>query len=1055
MSVRSQRPGKFRLHALITLLLSITMLAAGCSGSDENNNANNDNNHAHEDVGHDADPGDDVDDVDDADDSDTDLTDTGEQDSGDTDIDPPDTTPELPDFEWPAPTAPIELQPHESWKSRIDYWEDPFIVGDYMEVRWVKFSVLMGDPGYVIFQNSATYPFHYHFATERLAPFQGMSHNDFDAISLYEQDQEIILGAVLFPPQQRTNEIGIQLVRQDEYHPEMVKIIHDLVKNSIDAREPITPFYFPAYEQVPSTVYWADAYQERNITVSSVDRWIEGNSCYSPGWAYGRLVHVDSENIDAAYRDGTLTSSDILLTDGVPAEIPHLAGVISLSPGVPNSHVAILASSFNIPYVYLRTEADRQQALELVDQHIILRARPGFSGTQNCAIKLADAENLPIDVVDELQNAKKVTPISYPAKQPAGHYAVPTDALMPEDSSFYGGKAANFGMIRRAVPNNTPLPTPMAFSFDLWDEFLDQTLASGKTLRAEIAERLAPFSTYPPQIDALDDTLKEIRNIFKDDTEFTQAQIDGILDALSDFDDLTRTRFRSSTNVEDSEHFTGAGLYESSTGCKADDLDDDDTGPSLCDPDRATERGIFRAIRHTFASFYNLNAYLERLRHGVDESEVGMAMLVHYSDPDPTEIANGVVTVSVNGASANLTIVTQPGAASVTNPSDNARPEIVTAQALSIGTYFELVQRSELLTVGQTTLQWEDEYQELAGYIMAVVQEFKAAHPSKSRFLLDLEYKKLEPGKIIIRQVREIPRIDSNAQTTPILINLPRKLCAAQGESSNVAGIHRNKMQWLLNMNSVVLTPENRDQNQIQDISGGMLVDADIISMQGSPATWQDAAFDSDEQNTINYWSYGQGAQKRDYALRINIPTQVRMQDSPIVFTSDFWLSLHTTYATPQPRIEYFGGLQSTTEDTVLLTDCTHDLQLDNTFIPREALVPFGANITATTSYWWPPAPTGITAGYTAPLVRFDQTVIEGIGDAPITLTDYYAQTYRPQHHNFSEDFYFDFLLEPTLSAEVLAELQALDIRALVHTANGSYFVGFDGNFRPANAVTE
>ena len=31
-------------------------------------------------------------------------------------------------------------------------------------------------------------------------------------------------------------------------------------------------------------------------------------------------------------------------------------------------------------------------------------------------------------------------------------------------------------------------------------------------------------------------------------------------------------------------------------------------------------------MRKVYASFYNLNAYLERLRHGVNEAEVGMAL---------------------------------------------------------------------------------------------------------------------------------------------------------------------------------------------------------------------------------------------------------------------------------------------------------------------------------------------------------------------------------------------------------------------------------------------
>ena len=56
-------------------------------------------------------------------------------------------------------------------------------------------------------------------------------------------------------------------------------------------------------------------------------------------------------------------------------------------------------------------------------------------------------------------------------------------------------------------------------------------------------------------------------------------------------------------NVEDSEHFTGAGLYDSYSGCLMDDLDGDSTGPSQCDPAEPQERGVFRAIHKVYASF--------------------------------------------------------------------------------------------------------------------------------------------------------------------------------------------------------------------------------------------------------------------------------------------------------------------------------------------------------------------------------------------------------------------------------------------------------------------
>ena len=124
--------------------------------------------------------------------------------------------------------------------------------------------------------------------------------------------------------------------------------------------------------------------------------------------------------------------------------------------------------------------------------------------------------------------------------------------------------------------------------------------------------------------------LTDIRELIKTEGMFSEEQRSAVLAALEPFDANRKIRFRSSTNVEDSDQFVGAGLYDSFSGCVADDTDANDDGPSHCDPEKDGERGVFRAIRKVYASFYNDNAFLERLRHGVDETAAGMAVLVYY-----------------------------------------------------------------------------------------------------------------------------------------------------------------------------------------------------------------------------------------------------------------------------------------------------------------------------------------------------------------------------------------------------------------------------------------
>src|SRR5690606_14894396 len=88
-------------------------------------------------------------------------------------------------------------------------------------------------------------------------------------------------------------------------------------------------------------------------------------------------------------------------------------------------------------------------------------------------------------------------------------------------------------------------------------------------------------------------------------------------------------RFRSSSNAEDGAFFNGAGLYDSYSGCLADDLDADDAGPSHCDAHELKERGVCRALRKVWASLWNPRAYDERAFYGIDQRKTAMAVLVN------------------------------------------------------------------------------------------------------------------------------------------------------------------------------------------------------------------------------------------------------------------------------------------------------------------------------------------------------------------------------------------------------------------------------------------
>jgi hypothetical protein len=306
---------------------------------------------------------------------------------------------------------------------------------------------------------------------------------------------------------------------------------------------------------------------------------------------------------------------------------------------------------------------------------------------------------------------------------------------------------------------------------------------TGHTLREEIANRLAGFSYPPSNLAALSAQLAAIRNIITNPniTHFTTQQQNAIIAMLQDpsygFNLNKPIRFRSSTNVEDSDKFSGAGLYDSFSGCLADDLDADSNGPCACDQNETAERGAFRAIRKVLASFYNENAYLERMRRDVNERNVGMAMLVHHSFPDDIELANGVATMERKSGqtSWNIKLVTQKGAVSVTNPVElGLTPEETSVYAdCSGGISMMLMHQSNLVILGETVMQWQDDYNDLIRLLVTAAERFEQV-TGKTDYILDFEYKKVAPGGaalpaggINVDQIRQIPRIDSASTDCP------------------------------------------------------------------------------------------------------------------------------------------------------------------------------------------------------------------------------------------------------------------------------------------------
>ena len=943
-------------------------------------------------------------------------------------------------------------------RTQISYSEEPFVnySGGDGGAGFVKFAIVLSDPGTVYFQDSNLYPFHFDFATQRLQPFLGMSRAQFDAVSLRRAGQQVVLGAVIFPPFDSAREFGIQFVGLDPYPKEDVKAWFDAVKEAVMADPPADAIYIPSFEQKAQAEADRAWFAERGIVVDGIERWIVSQAVYADGWAFGRLVFVPGAQIAAAYSAGTLKPTDVLLTDGVPAEVPFLAGILTLTPATPNSHVAILARNQRIPFAWIVRVSERTRIQALVGREVLMRA--SSTGEFSLRVSAAD-DDLDPQVRAQILRLKTPPVVQVKPRKHLGRLSADVSMLVPRDIKFFGGKASNFGLLRRTIPENSP--RALAFSFDLWEQFLENVNPdSGLKLREEIEQRLGAF-TWPPNFAEAGAALDSVRKLIRKDVKFTDGQKAAILSALTGagFQPTRMLRFRSSSNAEDTSQFSGAGLYESFNGCIADSQDGDGDGPSHCCPDEPEEETVLGALEKVFASFYNDNAWLERLRHGIPESQVGMAVLVHENARDEDEMANGVATITrrpgfePGRAEHEFNIVTQAGAVSVTNPEGGAKPEIVIGgQSSGFDPYLFTQQHSDLVQLGANVMTWESDYRDLLGLFVKVAKGYAQLFPEKATFTLDLEFKKLVPGVLQVKQVRELPQ-PRERLVKPILLNEPTEWVVFQGEFADAFAYHRLKCVLTAStlntkLNATLAAPLHRD------CSFDFVLNGALSNLGNGPFAWPGYRFLAPRPGLqLDLWKASGEASAVTYRLRSTIPAQADAAVGPVLTQRDFNERLVAIYKTPQPYLDFDGLVKTRSSDAASL-------------IPRGELIPESAlqtrriqtpaGVVIDPQFHWPDySDGGFVIIKTFPLAAWDHTTITGLTTSPLVLTDDFAQTYAPGHHNFTEVFLFEPALDPGITPEQRAELEAANIR-MIHVFHDRALgfgdtirvLGFDGAFR-------
>jgi hypothetical protein len=375
---------------------------------------------------------------------------------------------------------------------------------------------------------------------------------------------------------------------------------------------------------------------ESYITLNQLLKHVGGKKMevLNPGTAYGVLKLVKNEKeLDL------LLPSDIALLNYSPIHIPPVAGILSLKPQTPLSHVNLLAKNRGTFNGYVTDIYAIPGLKALVGKYVKLSNQGDKISVEKATQK--EAEN------NLKNNPRKIVVIPEIKQDMPELISLTKENAKYISTSYIGAKAANYYLLLQSLPEMTR--TAYAIGFKGYFE----------TIKGEPETMIESFlkdkTKFTKQEKAK--VLEKIRVSIQKSNSLPPTIVTGIRKLLEKYPAKTRIRLRSSTNNEDLPEFNGAGLYESK-GFNSKDNDDK----------------LKAKILAVYSSLWSDRAFEEREFFGIDHLKVGMSILIQ--EAFQKEAANGVIVTTITSTGKVQIIVnSQSGEHSVTNPEENILSE--------------------------------------------------------------------------------------------------------------------------------------------------------------------------------------------------------------------------------------------------------------------------------------------------------------------------------------------------------------------------------------------
>jgi pyruvate,water dikinase len=501
-----------------------------------------------------------------------------------------------------------------------------------------------------------------------------------------------------------------------------------------------------------------------------------GAEGYSLGQNYGYL-----RIIPKGQRPSDYGPRDVLVAESSTEDLSLVAGLITELPQNLHSHVNLRLREKMIPNARV-PDIYQNQVVALLDGKLV------HVVVDMDAVRIEPAL---LEVAMKFWAGHRPM-VSQPTADLNETRLRPLDMLRATDAVSVGTKAANLGELTQVLPAANRVSGGFGIPFAAYRDFMRDTGLQPRLEKLLGDPRLADDAQFRRL------ALTSLRKVIED-ADVPPALLAQIADALkAAFPEQPNmpVRFRSSSNVEDGEFVSGAGLHDSARGCLADDLDGDELGPSKCldaderadlqaqldrrqaeytaHPERdwlpgiiddlakdlSNERGVARALKKVYASLWNDRAFEERAYWGIDHKLAYMGIAVEPSFVLEELDAVAVTNLDAGEGGALYRVVSQGERQGVVRPADPTLvAETMTFRRGPGGPVdFKILTPSSL----SAAPLWSDAKRlELGTLLFAVHDHFATkVYSMLAKPSIDVEIKVTRDDRIVFKQAR--PYLQSN-----------------------------------------------------------------------------------------------------------------------------------------------------------------------------------------------------------------------------------------------------------------------------------------------------